>query len=119
MKTQPKVELEPLNKPEFNIRQVLKEMVLLEQHLAVPSMRCDDCIKKHLITIEALTDEAYTLGPSVSTEKVLTEIRRLVVSLSHKYTSEQSDLREIGQYIRSIRKELITPYFTITTEENA
>ena len=50
-----------LTDPLFNIREILKQMVLVEDHLNHPYKTCPDCIRKHLLTIEALAEEASAL----------------------------------------------------------
>lgn len=57
----PDVSLLPVMEPEFNLREIAKQMILLESHLAVPRQRCADCIRKHYATIEALAEEGSTL----------------------------------------------------------
>ena len=50
-----------LTDPLFNVREILKQMVLVEDHLNHPYKTCPDCIRKHLLTIEALAEEASSL----------------------------------------------------------
>lgn len=47
--------------PLFNLREICKQSVLLEDHLNNPRKRCSDCIRKHFLTIEALFEEAISL----------------------------------------------------------
>jgi len=47
--------------PAFNVREIVKQMVLLEDHLSHRYKICPDCIRKHLLTIEALAEEATCL----------------------------------------------------------
>ena len=49
--------------PNFNVREILKQMILLGDHLTDPSgdKVCHDCIMKHLLSIEAYAEEAQTL----------------------------------------------------------
>lgn len=51
----------PVMEPAFNLREIAKQMLLLEAHLAVPRQRCADCIRKHYATIEALAEEGASL----------------------------------------------------------
>jgi len=53
--------LDPVTDPVYNIREVCKQCVLLEDHLAQARKRCPDCIRKHLFSIEGLTEEAISL----------------------------------------------------------
>lgn len=52
----------PLFDPKFNVREIYKQLILLNDHVSDPSRRCKDCISKHLLTIEALSDEAQCLS---------------------------------------------------------
>ena len=51
----------PVLDPCFNMREICKQCILLEDHLFQTEKRCTDCIKKHFLTIEALGEEAITL----------------------------------------------------------
>lgn len=53
--------LDPILDPKFNLREVAKHMILLEDHLFQRGRRCDDCINKHRLTLEAFLEEAITL----------------------------------------------------------
>lgn len=48
----------------FNLRQVAKELCCLQKHLNDPRQYCQDCIGKHVLTVEALLDEGVTLDGS-------------------------------------------------------
>lgn len=63
LKTAPSTKplMQPIFEPLHNAREIAKQLVLLEDHLAHPSRRCHDCIRKHLLTAEGLADEAVTL----------------------------------------------------------
>lgn len=52
----------PLQDPAFNLREIVKQLLLLEDHLFHADRQCADCIWKHLLTAEAFADEAVTLG---------------------------------------------------------
>ena len=54
-------ELYPIMSPKFNLREICKQIVLLEDHLNQVKKRCPDCIRKHLLTIEGLFEEAISL----------------------------------------------------------
>lgn len=56
-----KMGLLPIMNPLFNLREICKQMSLLEDHLNNPRKRCRDCIRKHFLTIEALFEEAVSL----------------------------------------------------------
>ena len=49
--------------PLFNLREIAKNLILLEDHLSHPYKICPDCVRKHLLCIEGLAEEAVTLDP--------------------------------------------------------
>ena len=51
----------PIMNPLYNLREICKQVTLLEDHLNQPRKRCPDCIRKHFLTIEALFEEAVSL----------------------------------------------------------
>lgn len=74
--------------------QLIKEMLLLENHLK--TFKCSHCIRKHRLTIEALASETYGLTPKNNERILLKKIIRL-----------PKDIRSV----RRLRKQLmeITP----------
>ena len=54
-------DLLPIMHPLYNLREVCKQTALLEDHLNNERKRCQDCIRKHFLTIEALLEEAISL----------------------------------------------------------
>ncbi len=98
-----KASMLPLQEPEFNLREVTKHLLLLEDHLFHADRRCPDCIWKHLLTAEAFVDEACTLGSAnpipPGTASALRSIDRDLRS-----GTEWSD---VAQRVRALRKSLV------------
>jgi len=92
--------------PKFNLREVCKNCILLEDHLFQREKRCDQCIVKHLLTIEAFLEEAITLDnkgeltPEI--EKVLAAFKEMA-----KTFAQNKNYMELGQKLRDIRKTLM------------
>ena len=61
----------PIMSPLFNLREICKQMSLLEDHLNNVRKRCPDCIRKHFLTIEALFEEAVSLDKDQEYAEVL------------------------------------------------
>lgn len=95
-----------LNSAEFNIREITKNLILLEDHLVHEEKFCEDCIRKHLMTIEAFAEEACTLDPSGKwvgeCDKMSKRSRRWMV----KFTDKEDPIK-LAQEIRSLRKNLV------------
>lgn len=97
-----------LSDPLFNFREIAKQLLLLEDHLLHASKHCPDCIRKHLMTVEALAEEATSLdskGEYTETSERLAEVGR--VWLERVIDSEPSEWADVGQQVRAIRKELV------------
>ena len=56
-----KSKLYPILDPMFNIREAVKNMILLEDHVMENRRRCLQCCKKHSLLIEAFLEEAISL----------------------------------------------------------
>jgi len=107
----------PLTSPEFNFREIAKQLLLLEDHLAHPNKGCPDCIRKHLLTAEALADEASALGAT----KQQSGICRILQTRTRQWAADFVDLvekgqdhtkwEELGQEVREFRKILTTRVF--------
>ncbi len=92
--------------PQFNLREIAKQMLLLEDHLQHPYKHCPDCIRKHLMTIEAFAEEATTLdkvGVYAETAEKIAELARAWL----ENFEDERPLREIAQDVRSLRKKLV------------
>lgn len=70
-----------LRKPLFNCKAIAKELCLVEQHLGLEDIRCPDCIHKHLLTAEALADEAVLLDMKSAQAPCLSSLSRTLSNL--------------------------------------
>jgi hypothetical protein len=94
-----------LSDPRYNLREIAKQMILLEEHLLVKSKYCPDCITKHLLTIEALADEAQCLDR----EGCWCQAAKQVGGMARRWASMFSvgnAPRDIGQEVRDVRKQI-------------
>jgi hypothetical protein len=93
----------PLQEPAFNLREVAKHLILLEDHLLHVDRRCPDCIWKHILTAEAFADEADTLdGDNPAPPTLSADIRALGAALR-----AGTDMAVVGQRARAIRKAIV------------
>lgn len=100
-----------INSAQFNLREVTKQLLLLEDHLSDDDKYCVDCIRKHMMMVEALSDEAIQMDPG---SYCLHDCRRNV-NLITKWMTQFNDGRKsaykIAQDIRKRRKDLIQKTF--------
>ena len=103
----------PVMAPEFNMREIAKQMAMLEDHLNHPSKRCRDCINKHFLTIEGLAEECATLCPGSGREDVRALAGRVASSarvLHHAWAAAPGKASVIAAKVRVLRKELMRRY---------
>ena len=112
-------DLLPIMHPLYNLREICKQMALLEDHLNNERKRCQDCIRKHFLTIEALFEEAISLDNkgkwSDKTEGKADEVREFQTRWI-----DGEDPCTIAQDIRAIRKDFAKECFDLRgmTEES-
>ena len=91
--------------PLFNLREIVKQLLLVEDHLSHSHKLCPDCIRKHLLTIEALAEEAETLDEAgiykAGMEGLAEKTRQWIMDLV-----DGDAPPEVAQGIREIRKKL-------------
>jgi len=94
----------PVLDPVFNMREICKQCILLEDHLSHTEKRCTDCCIKHFLTIEALAEEAITLDKNSKLQ--ILDLPRRVRDLQRKwYESPEKNAHEVSQKLREIRKQ--------------
>lgn len=95
----------PLSSPFHNIREVCKQMTLLEDHLNQNAKRCPDCIGKHFLSIEAYLDEAISLASNARLSSSLEPFISRVVFLQRAWAAGKNPLN-IALEVRKMRKRL-------------
>lgn len=58
--------LDPVSNPAYNMQQIVKQSILLEEHITNKNKRCRDCITKHFLHIIGLAEEAQMLATNKS-----------------------------------------------------
>ena len=103
----------PVLRPKHNMRDIIKQLALLEDHLYQPQKRCPDCIRKHFLTIEGLAEECATL---CKPEAILPEARKVATQarvLHHAWEARHKDPRvaeRIAGRLRKLRKGLMRSF---------
>lgn len=104
-----KGKLLPIMDPSFNLKEVVKNMLLLEDHLFQKEKQCKDCIAKHFLLIEGLAEELVTLDKGhkyVKYYNLATKIR----SIASNFVKKMDPLAT-AQELRMIRKPLMHQCF--------
>lgn len=96
----------PIMDPMYNMREFCKQSILLEDHLTHARKNCTDCKTKHMLTLEALAEEACTLDKENTYKDILLPLPDKCRKLQKRlYAGEDQHL--IAQEYRKIRKELM------------
>jgi hypothetical protein len=106
-------DLLPVLDPMYNMREICKQLILLEDHLFQKEKRCHDCICKHFLTIEALAEEAITLDKHqkyTELNDIPTKVRKITKKyiMNHKDTSQHAIT---AQELRELRKSMMQKSF--------
>uniref|UniRef100_A0A0G4F8N4 Transmembrane protein n=1 Tax=Chromera velia CCMP2878 TaxID=1169474 RepID=A0A0G4F8N4_9ALVE len=101
-------ELLPVMETRFNLHEIIKQFVLLEDHLNNRQKRCVDCIFKHLVMLEALAEEGVALNGTAEEKADYERVFRYVRIFVHK--PDGQTLPESVQDMRKFRKELMNKY---------
>jgi hypothetical protein len=91
--------------PRHNLREMAKELILLEDHLAQPAKHCPDCIRKHLLKAEALAEEAVQLDEDGSQQERLRPLPGQIRNLQRAFLAD-TDRNALQQQVRQLRKVL-------------
>jgi hypothetical protein len=119
-----RAELLPILHPLFNLREICKQLTLLEDHLNQPQKRCSDCIRKHFLTIEAFFEEAVSLGKpnamlgSMPLANFCQMQADVIRGLSEQWVDGTPE-EEIAAALRPIRKGLMPYCFDMRTMRTA
>ena len=101
--------------PRHNMREMAKELLLLEDHVAQPAKHCPDCIRKHLLRSEALAEEAVQLDVDGEYQEYLLPLPGQIRNLQRAFLDNEavSDRAAslkgrlaLQQQVRSMRKVL-------------
>jgi hypothetical protein len=94
----------PVMDPSFNLREICKQCVLLEDHLTHEDKRCTDCCTKHFLTLEALAEEALTLDKNGKLRDDARQLPKKIRELQMFWINNPDKCHEISQKLREIRK---------------
>jgi len=107
--------LDPVSDPKYNMQQIVKQSILLEEHLINKNKRCRDCITKHFQHIIGLSEEAQMLATDKSAKyPLLDESVEVYNNLFNNWFKDRHDdfkIYGVADKLRIHRKKLIAIYF--------
>lgn len=102
----------PILDPAFNIREICKQMILLEDHLFQRRRNCHDCIRKHLLFMEGFAEEAITLDSDRKYSHILKNLPEKIRQAEKMYWAGEP-LDHVANYIRKLRKSMTKEFFPL------
>ena len=111
--------LDPVSDPRYNMQQIIKQSILLEEHLTNKNKRCRDCITKHFLHIIGLAEEAEMLAtnqiekyPLIKESVVLyNELFKIWIKNKNLNNNNDDYILYCTDKLRNHRKQLIVLYF--------
>ena len=107
--------LDPVSNPAYNMQQIVKQSILLEEHITNKNKRCRDCITKHFLHIIGLAEEAQMLATDKCYKYPLinesVEIYNELFKTWIKNKDNEIINLNIADKLRINRKKLIAIYF--------
>lgn len=104
--------IDPVSDPKYNMHQIVKQSILLEEHLANKNKRCRDCITKHFSHIIGLAEEAIMLACSdIKKYPLMGELGLFYNKLFDKWLKDTSTSLHVCAELRTMRKKIIQIYF--------
>jgi hypothetical protein len=112
--------IDPVSDPEYNMKEIIKQSLLLEDHMVEKNKRCMDCCVKHFMTIIAYACESVSLaGNSVTKYPYMKENPEYYNTLFQYWLDNRDKGDEVflktAEGLRSRRKELVALYVLKTT----
>jgi hypothetical protein len=107
-------QLDDLLDPVYNIKQVIENTLLLEQHLVNDRQYCFDCVTKHFLLCTGLLSEAVWLaGKSCNLYPHLTDDTVFYNEIFNFWLDNRDNKQirlEIAEKLRQKRKQLVQDY---------
>lgn len=107
--------IDPVNEPAYNMQNIVKQSILLEEHIAEKNKYCLSCIVKHFLHVIALAEEAIWLaGPNVNQYPFLEESQHFYEGLFNTWLAGKHDentKKDVLAHLRERRRQLIDVYF--------
>src|SRR3990172_11352214 len=102
----------PLTDPAFNLPEVAKQMLLLEDHFSNRGKMCEQCIKKHSLTIEGYLEEALCLDSDKQYGEEINDVLDKFRGIEREFITGGNP-QDLTRQVRDIRKQLHVKYFNV------
>lgn len=110
--------LDPVSDPAYNMKNVIKQSILLEEHLAEDDKYCIDCCIKHFLHIQGLVEEAIWLACKKE-YPLMHESSKFYKEMFNMWLRDRrgTETREnVLSQLRTWRKKLVEIYYAETDD---
>jgi len=117
----------PATKPilKWQYEQITKELLLLQGHASDPACPCasdgEACVRKHLLTIEALAEESIGIEPSEATRDTLAQLadecKEKRAKEERKLCGHEVEWEDLAPWARAWRKKFEPPACNLVEHE--
>jgi len=73
--------LDPVMHHVYNMKEIVKQSILLEGHINHERKRCIDCITKHILHIIGLAEEVVSLDPDIPSYRTYAQSYRTALQM--------------------------------------
>lgn len=106
--------IDPVSDPDYNMKEVIQQSILLEDHMSNERKYCVDCITKHFLALIGYCNEALTLaGNEVDKYPFMTECPSTYENMYAKWSKHKHDTKvrlDVLTELREVRKRLMASY---------
>lgn len=107
--------IDPVNDPDYNVREAIKQTLLLEQHFAEKAKYCKSCSVKHQLVIIGLLQEAVWMAGNhckdyPKLEESVDFFKKLFDKWHKNMDDDQTRLDSLTQ-LRSWRRDMVDLYY--------
>ena len=105
---------DPVSDPAYNMMEIVKQSILLEDHLADDRKYCRDCVCKHMMALEGYSEEALTLaGNKIDNYPHMKECPAFYQHMYQKWSKNKENeavRKDVLTELREMRKKLMSAY---------
>lgn len=108
--------IDPVNEPDYNMKETIKNTILIEQHLADSRKYCKHCLVKHFLLSIGLIEEAIWMAEDKHTKyPYLLESKKIYNDIFENWRSGIKSREKTLHDVRKWRQSVLPHYFPTST----
>jgi hypothetical protein len=107
--------IDPVNEPDYNMREVIKNTILIEQHLSDIKKYCKHCLIKHFLLSIGLIEEAIWMAENkIDNYPYLQDSKKIYTDIFENWRTGKATREETLHLTREWRQKVLPHYFPIS-----